>query len=391
MKWNMKAFALTALALFAALVLWMLLRPERVSVETARAERRAMTVTIEEQGRTRARDPFIIAAPITGRLLRPVFEAGDQVEAGSILARISVPPDDRRSEAMAEASVVAAQARRAAAEGAVLEAESSHARARNEEERRAELAKTGATAAEELDYYQQAADAAEARLLSLRAALQAAEAEVESARSRLLGSTPDAEEGILSVSAPVNGTIYRVFEESERVVAAGTPLYALSRDNELEIVVDLVTQEAVRVQAGQPLLLSGWGGSDILFGNVTRVEPEAFTKLSALGVEEQRVNVIGRLQSIPAGLGAEYRVDAAIVVWEADDVLTVPASAVFRRGGTWQLFTVDAGRARLRTLDVGQRNRDHVQVLGGIDAGAEVIVFPSDLVVDGVPVTADAR
>jgi HlyD family secretion protein len=389
MKATLKGFGLIAAALALALLLWALLRPELVSVESARVAERTLTVTIEEQGRTRARDPFIVAAPIAGRLLRPAFKAGDEVTTGTELAHIAVAPDDRRTGAMAEAGLAAALARRTAAEAAVREAESSHARARNEEERRAELAKTGVATAEELEFYRQTTDSAEARLLSLRASAQAAEAEVERARAQLLGSTPDTEEGILSVPAPVDGTIYRVFEESERVVAAGTPLYALSRENELEIVVDLVTQDAVRVAAGQALLLTGWGGDETLHGNVVRVEPQAFTKISALGVEEQRVNVIGSLQALPPGLGAEYRVDAAIVVWEQDVVLTAPASAVFRRAGSWQAFVVEAGRARLRTLEIGQRNRDYVQVLGGLAAGDEVIVFPSDLIADGVRVVVE--
>ncbi len=386
MKPNIRGIGLLAAALAGALVLWALLRPDVIPVETARIAPRILTVTIDEQGRTRARDPFIVAAPVTGRLLRPAFKAGDVVEAGVEVARIAVAPDDRRAEAMAQAGLVAAQARRTAADGAVIEAESLYARARNEEERREELGKTGVATTEEVEFYRQATDSAEARLLSLRATLQAAEAEVERARSQLLGSTPDAEAGILGVTAPVAGTIYRVFEESERVVAAGTPLYALSRENELELVVDLVTQDAVRVAPGQALLVTGWGGDETLAGNVLRIEPEAFTKISTLGVEEQRVNVIGSLQKVPVGLGAGYRIDAAIVVWEEHDVLTAPASAVFRRAGVWQAFAVIEGRAQLRTLEIGQRNRNYVQIIGGLESGEEVIAFPSDLIADGVRV-----
>jgi HlyD family secretion protein len=382
---GMKQIGLTAAVLGAALIAWVTLLPDAVSVETARALPRTLTVTVEEQGRTRARDPFIVAAPIMGRLLRPAFEAGDEVSAGTVLARIAVAPDDRRTEAVTQANLAAAEARRAAAESAVSEAESAQARARNEAERREELFKTGMTTREELDFYRQAATAAEARFASMRAALQAAEAEVTSARSLLLGSTPDDEHGIFSVTAPVDGTIYRVYEENERVVAAGTPLYALSRDNELEVIVDLVTQDAVRVISGQPLRLSGWGG-EVLEGRVTRVEPQAFTKISALGVEEQRVNVIGSLQTVPDGLGAEYHVDVAIVVAEADAVLTVPSSAVFQREGVWQVFAIENGRASLRTIEVGLRNRDLMEVLAGLSAGTEVILFPSDLVEDGVRV-----
>lgn len=134
------------------------------------------------------------------------------------------------------------------------------------------------------------------------------------------------------------------------------------------------------------MLITGWGGAEVLRGAVERIEPQAFTKISALGVEEQRVNVIGALPAVPAGLGAEYRIDAAIVVWDQSDVLTVPASALFQREGRWQVFTVEGARAQLRSIETGQRNRDYVQVLDGLEAGAEVVVFPSDLVRDGVRV-----
>ena len=387
---SMKTISLISVGGFIALVLWALLWPDVVTVETATAARRTLTVTVEEQGRTRARDPFIVASPINGRLLRSAFETGDKVTAGTPLARIAVAPDDRRTQAVSQADFIAAQARRAVAESAVVEAEGSMARARNEEERREELAKTGVTTIEELELYREASGAAEARLLSLRAALQAAEAEVARARSQLLGSMPDAEEGMLTVTSPVDGTIYQIFEESERVVGAGTPLYALSEDDTLEVIVDFITQDAVRIAPDQPMHITGWGG-ETLNGRVLRVEPQAFTKISALGVEEQRVNVIGSLATLPPGLGTGYRLNAAIVVWQQDDVLTVPSSAVFRRDGHWQVFSVDDGRARLRQLEIGERNSDFVQVLEGIEADTEVILFPSDLIDAGTRVAVMAH
>jgi HlyD family secretion protein len=383
-----RGLGLLLLALVAGAVLWVMLRPDVVTVEVADVARRTLTVVVEEQGRTRARDPYIVATPITGRLLRPALQAGDEVTQGQVIARIALPPDDRRTEAVSKANLAAAEARQLAAEAQLLEAETAYARARNEEERRNELFKANVATAEELEYYGQVTAAAQARLLSMRASLQAAGAEVQSARSLLLGMNWDNEAAIQDVTTPVAGTVYRVYEENERVVQAGSPLYAISRDNVLEIVVDLLTQDAVQVEAGQPLLISGWGGADILGGSVRRVEPEAFTKISALGVEEQRVNVVGDLVNVPPALGAEYRIDAAIVVWEEDGVLTVPASAVFQRNNRWQVFVVEAGRARLRELGTGQRNRDYVQVLTGLVEGEEVILFPSELVSEGTRVTA---
>jgi HlyD family secretion protein len=389
MTLNRKSLVLAGAAVLIAGVLYVLLKPAVIDVEVAAVAPRTLTVVVEEQGRTRARDPFIVAAPIAGRLLRPALEAGDQVVEGQSIARIALAADDPRTEAIAQANLNAAEARREAAQAALLEAQSAHARALREEQRREELFKTGVTTAEERDYYLQLTDAAEARLLSTRASLQAAQAEVDSARSQLPGSNWDDAAAIQAVPAPVGGTVYQVYEENERVVQAGAPLYAISRDDVLEVVVDLLTQDAIQVRAGQTLLISGWGGTEVLQGEVTRVEPQAFTKISALGVEEQRVNVIGSLGTVPAGLGAEYRIDAAIVVWEEDGVLTLPASAVFQRANRWQAFVMDDGRARLRELDTGRRNRDYVQVLDGLAEGAEVILFPSDLISDGVRVTAE--
>ena len=376
----------TLLLMVAALSLWLL--PEPVVVQVGSVETRPLTVMIEEQGRTRARDPFLVAAPINGRLLRPALEAGDEVQTGQVIARIAVPPDDRRATAVAQASVAAAEARREAAAATLQDAEALLARARNEEERRAELFKTGVATAEEIEYYRQLTDSAAARVGSLRASLQATEAEVISARSLLLGSDADNEAGILAVTSPVDGTVYRVFEESERVVTAGTPLYSLSHDNALEIVVDLLTQEAVRVKPGQALQITGWGGNEVLSGSVMRVEPQAFTRISALGVEEQRVNVIGSLPSVPSTLGAEYRVEVGIVVDHVDMALTLPASAAFQREGRWYCYIIDDERARLREFTAGLRNRDYLQVVDGVAAGEQVVLFPSSLITDGVAVAA---
>jgi len=373
------------------LALYFGLRPQPVLVDVAILEPRTLSVLIEEQGRTRARDPFIIAAPITGRLLRTDLRAGDRVEAGQTIARIALPPDDLRTEAVAQANLIAAEARKLAVEATLLEMQSAHARAMSEEERRNELFKTQLTSAEELAYYRQLTEAAQARLLSARAALQVAEAEVEGARSQLLGRVGDPEAGILNIAAPVSGTVYRIHEESERVLQAGTPLFSLSRDNALELVVDLLTQDAVQVRAGQPLLVSGWGGEEILHGEVLQVEPEAFTKVSALGVEEQRVNVLGTLAQVPEALGAGYRVDVAVVVWEADAVLTVPASAVFQRNGSTQVYVLRDGRAELRALQTGRRSREHFQVVEGLQPGEQVLLFPSDQISDGVRVAIRAR
>lgn len=370
-----------------AVAVYVATRPNPLPVETATIEARTLTVLVEEQGRTRARDPFIVAAPISGRLLRPAFDEGDHVTRGQVIAQVALAPEDRRSEAVSRANLAAAEARHAAAAAALMETESAVARARREEERRGELFKNELISQEELEYHFQVTDTAEARYLSAQATLEAAAAEVESARSRLLGQGDDNEEGILEVTAPADGTIFRVYEESERVVQAGTPLYDISNDDSLEILIDLLTQDAVRVEAGDPILVTGWGGDRVISARVSYIEPQAFTKVSALGVEEQRVNVIGEFLESPEPLGAGYRIEAGIVVWEEDNVLTVPTSAIFQRTSNWQAFAVEDGKVVLRSLRLGERGREYAQVLEGLAEGDTIILYPSDLIEEGVEVS----
>ena len=374
---------LLALAAVLGLGFWAA-RPLPLAVETAVVTSQPLLVTVEEQGRTRAREPYTVAAPVTGQLLRTALIEGDRVSAGQVLASIAIAPDDRRTAAVLEAAEAAAQARERVAAAALEEAGSASARALQEAQRREALFTQGLIAREEREAFAQSAAAAQAREANARATLQAAVAERESARSQRLGGQGDA--GILDVPAPAAGTVQRVFEKSERVVAAGTPLFQISNGDALELVVDLLTQEAVLVRPGNRLLVSGWGGEQTLEGVVRYVEPQAFTKFSALGVEEQRVNVIGELLSPNPGLGAEYRIEAAIVVDSAEAVLSVPMSALFRRAGQWQVFAVVEGRVQLRELQIGRRNSAQAEVLAGLADGERVVVFPSDLVLDGIAV-----
>ena len=375
------------LAVVVILAVVFAMSPTPLPVETALVEERTLTILVEEQGRTRARDPFVVAAPINGRLLRIQLDEGNHVEQGQITARIALAPEDRRTEATYRANLTAAEARQAAAEAALMEAESAVARARREEERRGELLKNNLISQEELEYYYQVTDSAEARRLSAQATQAAAAAEVESARSRLLGISTDNEEGVLDIIAPVSGTIYRVYEESERVVQAGTPLMDISNDDSLEIIIDLLTQDAVKVSPGDPILVTGWGEDRVISARVSYIEPQAFTKISALGVEEQRVNVIAEFLEPTSPLGAGYRIEAGIVVWEEDNVLTVPTSALFQRSSTWQVFVVTGDTVELRALTLGQRGREYAQVLDGLRADDRIVLYPSDLISEGITVS----
>lgn len=366
-----------------------LLRPSPITVDTGLVESRPFFEAVEAQGRTRAINPFVVAAPIAGRLLRTDLDEGDRVAVGEVVARIAPTPQDPRTLAYAQANLTAVEARFSAAEAALEEATSAFQRASRELQRREELFSSNLTSAEETDLYRQLAIAEQARARSAEASLRAAEADIESARSFLLGVGPtdsSDEESIIDITAPVTGTIYKVLEENERVIAAGTALFEISDQDNLEVIVDLLTQDAIKVEAGDTVYITGWGGDQTINGIVRYIEPEAFTKISALGVEEQRVNVIADLINPPANLGAEYRLEVAIVTWQANEVLTIPTSAIFQRSNGWNTFVVNDNVVDIEPVLIGARGRDFTRVIGGIREGARVILYPSDLINEGTTV-----
>lgn len=268
------------------------------------------------------------------------------------------------------------------------DAEAALERARRESERRERLFEQRLIGEEERETYRQALVAAEARLLNTRASLNAARADVDTARALLLGIDEAANgRSIVQVYAPVNGTVHRVHERSERVLQAGAPLLDLSDGDAMELVVDLLTQDAVQVSPGDALRITGWGGERTLNGRVSYVEPEAFTKISALGVEEQRVNVIGEFLDEQLPLGAGYRVEVAIVTNEVEDVLAVPNNTLFRRNNNWHVFVVYNGQARLQQVQTGERSREYTGIRSGLQENDQVILFPSDRINDGTRVT----
>lgn len=385
-KWIKWTFAaLVALLLLGALLA--ALRPSPLQVDVATVETRPFQVTVNAQGRTRAHQPFVVSAPVAGQLQRSALIEGQRVQQGEVLAQIALAPENPRNEAAIRANLAAAQAREESAQAAIRDAESAANRATREASRRDQLFRQGLIGEEERDSFRQAAEAADAHLLNARAALSAARADIDMARALLVGI--DAEfEALVAVTSPVDGTVHRVHERSSRVLQAGEALLTLSNEDALELVIDLLTREAVQVNPGDRILISDWGGEQTLQGRVRHIEPEAFTKISALGVEEQRVNVIGELDQRPTSLGAEYRIEAAIVVREESAELTVPNHALFRRGGAWHTFVISDGVARLREVAVGARGGEYFQVLDGLQAGEQVILFPSDQIADGVAVVA---
>jgi HlyD family secretion protein len=379
---------LTILVAIGAMLVALLLRPKVIEVDVTTVSRGDLTVSVEEQGRTRSRYRYVVSAPVSGRMMRSGYVVGEAIEAGDIIARIAPAPLDPREESTARAAVKAAQAHLGEAVARLDEARSNDQRATAESRRRNDLYERQLIGIEVRDFYAQTAVAARARLDSAQAALAAAKAELDASRARLLGIDSQSNSGpVLEVQAPVAGTLLRIFEESERVLPAGSPLFELGEGDTLEIIVDLLTEDAVKVRSGAPMTITGWGGDEPLRGVVRYVEPGAFTKISTLGVEEQRVNVIGDISEPQPGLGAEYRVNAAIETWSGNNVLMIPLGAIFRRQGEWHAFVVDNGVASLRPLQIGQRSNAFAEVHDGVIEGQQVIQYPSDLVEDGGRVT----
>jgi HlyD family secretion protein len=374
--------------------LFWLLRPAPVRVELGTVERGPLEVTVDEEGRTRVRNRYVIAAPVSGGLERIALDEGDAVAAGEVVARVSPAPLDPRSTAQAEARLDAAIALRGEARARVGQARAALAQAQRDLQRARTLAAAGTVSDQELEQAELAHASRAEELHGAREAEDAASHEVHAAEAALLAAggaredRPGAADAFVAVRSPAAGHVLRVFEESQRVVAVGTPLLEVGDPADLEIVVDVLSADAVRIRPGDAMRLVAWGGEGVLHARVRRVEPSGFTKLSALGVEEQRVNVIGDFVDPPGALGDGYRLEARIVVWRSDDVLRVPASALFRRGEAWHVFAVEAGRARLRALEIGQRGVEAAEVVRGIEPGVRVVLHPTDRVADGVRVAA---
>ncbi|MDH3272170.1 MAG: efflux RND transporter periplasmic adaptor subunit [Gemmatimonadota bacterium] len=382
-----KRFLLPGLLFVVTIVVIAIVRTDRLAVTVVTATRDTLSVTIPAEGRTRPRERFMVAAPISGRLTRLDLEEGQRVQEGELLARLYAAPQDPRIVASARAEVSAAEARHREAESVLREVEVQARQARREVERRRPLAEMGAITAERMEQAELAAEVAEERLQAAEASVASAQAALDSARARLVGAESADETGsAVDVLAPVTGRVLQVPDESARIVPAGTPLVVLADIGGLEVVMDILSEDAVRVEPGNDIVISTWGGEGPLTGTVRNVTLVGYTKISALGVEEQRVDVIGDLRDAPPSLGTGYRVSGDIVVWRGSDVLSVPTSALFRVGQQWQLFVDEGGRARARTVIVGQRNENAAEILDGVTEGEQVVVFPPDAIEDGVSI-----
>ncbi|MBZ5616512.1 MAG: efflux RND transporter periplasmic adaptor subunit [Acidobacteriia bacterium] len=371
-------------AIVIALVAWAFV-PKPIKVEKGHVERGSLRVTVDEEAETRVHDRFEIAAPVTGRLQRIELHAADPVEEGQLLAQIEPLPLDPRERAELLARVESTQATRREAEANVERIRTEYEQARRTRERASKLAASGVISHEELEFADTAATNSSNALDAAKFRARAAAYEVQVAKAGLLalavehGDKPR----IITLRSPIRGHVLRLLQQSERVVSAGTPILQVGHPSQLEIVSDVLSTEAVKVKPGDPVLIENWGGDMVLRAKVRTVESSGFTKISALGVEEQRVNVVMDFVDSPTRLGDGYRVDVRIIVWEGNDVLKVPASAVFRRGQGWSVFVVENGRARARTVEIGHRNALEAELVKGVGGGEEVILHPGNQVSEG--------
>ncbi|MDJ0760920.1 MAG: HlyD family efflux transporter periplasmic adaptor subunit [Woeseiaceae bacterium] len=371
--------------------------PRPVMVDLVEIEPGPLVVTLDEEGETRVHDVYTLSAPVAGRVQRIEMHVGDEVTANdTVLAQIQ-PGDpsflDPRSEAQARAAVQAATAARDLAAAAVKDAEAQYEFARSEFARMQELIGEGSISERQLDAAERDFKARRAGLDTARAAQQVRSFELELAQAQLVSplETQGTRESCdcIPVKSPVSGRVLNIADRSERVVREGEALIQIGDPGDLEIVVDYLSMDAVRIEAGQRVIIDNWGGNEPLDGRVRLVEPFGFLKVSALGIEEQRVNVIVDFASDDGWerLGHGYQVETRVVLWEANDILTVPLTALFRDGEQWALFAEEDGRAVLRHVEVGQRNGIIAEVSSGLAAGERVVAHPSDRVADGVRIS----
>jgi HlyD family secretion protein len=387
------AIAATTLVIIGLLVwgFW----PQPVMVETVTALRAPLAVMIEEEGRTRVIDRYVVSAPVDGVACRVQLEVGDPVQQGQLLLSITPLASqvlDPRSRAQARARVAAAEsalrAAREQAQAAIAEQEYNAI----ELERLRPLMQQGLIAREIFDRAQTATRTSTAARRSADFNVEVATYELEAARTTLQYSAASANEAPaerVPVRAPIDGRILKVQHECEGAVRTGDPLLEVGDPAALEVEVDVLSADAVRIKPGMHVLFDRWGGDQPLQGRVRNIEPVGFTKISALGVEEQRVLVISDFTSPHEQwqrLGDGYRVEAQFVLWQEDDVLQVPASSLFRYQQGWAVFVAEGNRAIRREIELGQRNGIGAQILAGVESGERVIIHPSDAVEDGISI-----
>lgn len=370
--------------------------PRAVEVDLVRVARGPLSVAIEEEGRTRLKERFVISSPVSGYMIRNEYKVGDTVRKGQLLVSIDPPrsqPLDRRTRDEAEAAVLAAQAGWEAVRKKEEAARADLEFLEKRTERIRNLYLKRYVAKDQLDQIEAEVKKAKAALLASGAASDVAKFDLERAKAALkdtVSLSKHPQQGAVPVLSPLDGVILKVYRESEGPAAAGERLVEIGDLRALEVRTEVLSSDAVRIRRGTRVIFRRWGGEGTLEGVVRTVEPAGFTKISSLGVEEQRTLVIADITSPPdrwRALGDGYRLDAAFIVWQKDDVLLVPVGTLFRSGEKWAVFVAENGTARLRIVGIGERNGLYAEVVSGLREGQRVITHPDDAVKDGVRIT----
>lgn len=374
---------------------YLAMREKPVLVDIATVRSGLMEVTIDEEGITQVRDVYTISSPIAGYLDRSSLEEGQVVEASKTIVASIHPMDppllDQRTTSELAAAVDAARSGIAVAEMSLQRARTALALSQSEFARAAKLGETRLITESELDKYSSDVKLRQAEVESAHAVIRLRKAELESAKARMiqpseLQANPHAEDCCVYLMSPVDGVVLEVITKSEQAVSAGMLIARVGDPDLLEVVVDLLSSDATKIRPGARAILTEWGGDVDLNAVVRRVEPSAFTKVSALGIEEQRVNVLLDLETTPAQLGHGYRVVVQIAVWSKENAVQVPLGALFRSAGSWSVFIVEDGLAKIRNIKIGQMNQSEAEVLEGLQVDESVILYPNDQLEDGSPV-----
>lgn len=397
--WQQRILIWTVVAVAVVIGLAAALWPRSTPVDIATVSTGTMRITVDDEGVTRINDVFIVSAPTTGFLRRIELEPGDSVLPGETLVAEIEPsestPLDPRTAAEAKASLRAAESAEALARADLEKARAELAFAEAEVQRYRELARDGTVSRRDLDAAERSFDTSRAALAVAHAQMQVRSFELAQAKAHVL--SPDELRGerqrcdCLVVMAPVSGHVLQVHRESAGPVTVGEALLEIGNLERLEIVVDLLSIDAVQIRPGDAAFIENWGGEHPLEASVRRVEPFGFTKVSALGIEEQRVNVVLDLLSPRSewqALGHGYQVDVSVVLWSADDVIKVPLTALFRSGSDWALFVRENGRAEKRLVTVGRRNNRDAEIVAGLTAGEQIVVYPGESIEAGMRIAA---
>ena len=400
-KWAKRTAGIVSAALLLAGVLWFAW-PRPIQVDIATLAKGPMEVTVDDEGKTRLRHVYTVSAPIVGKVLRishpfghagASLHVGDDVKANETIIAIMQPTSpgfiDARSREELQAAVAAADAAVVLAEAEIRRVQAMLDFSRDELRRSEMLSKTGTIPAKALEKAVLDVATNEAALASTKAQLEVRRGERANVAARLINPSNDetvkSPDCCIQIRAPVSGRVLKIVQDSETVVLAGTPLVDIGDPIDLEVVADLLSTDAVQITQGSPVTIDGWGGPPIR-GKVTRVDPAGFLKVSALGIEEQRVRTTIDLLDKPevwSRLGHDYRVIVHVQIWQASDVLTVPIAALFRRGNEWVIYAVKRGRAQVTPVEIGHRNAQVAEVLSGLSSGDRVVLHPSDRIREG--------